>query len=132
VAESASRFSLRLVRWAEVAYTLVAFFFLTGLPAPNPHTALTWVHWLGTGVVAALIAFRLRRPDRTMLMVAAILGVYVLVNAAWALPRLLALFQDARNGPMLAIALLAAAVIWGSQVTVIVTAMRARRFVPAK
>ena len=130
--QAASATSMRIVRWAEAAYALVALFFLAGLPAPNPHTAVTWVHWLGSGIVAALIAWRLRQPNRTVLTVAAILGIYVLVNAAWALPRLVAVFQDGRGGIMVASALLAAAIIWGSQLSVIVIAIRARRTLPAK
>jgi hypothetical protein len=118
--------SIQLARWAEGLYALTALFFVSGLPEPSPRSALAWVHWLGSAVLAGLLWWRLRKPDRTLLAVAAIVSIYVLANAIWALPRLAAVLRNSA-GAVSAVAVLVASIIWASQLTVLVVALRARR-----
>jgi hypothetical protein len=118
--------SIQLARWAEALYALTALFFVSGLPDPSSRSALAWVHWLGTAILAGLLWWRLRRPDRTILAVAAIVSIYVLANAIWALPRLAGVLRNSA-GTISAAAILVTSIIWATQLTVLVVALRARR-----
>lgn len=54
------------------------------LPWPPPAgLRLAWVHWTATAVIAAVLAFRLRRPSRGAWFAAAGLSAYVGVNVFW-------------------------------------------------
>src|SRR5687768_16805697 len=55
---------------------------MLALPLPPQGTALlAWVHLVGTSMLAATLAWRLRRPNRTTWLVAALLAAYVLLQA---------------------------------------------------
>jgi hypothetical protein len=119
--------AVRVAQWAEGLYALVALYFAMGVRGPpTAASAVSWVHWLGTAIVAGLLCWRLRRPNRAILGVAAILSVYILGNSLWAAPRLAAVVQ-ASAGPVAAVALALAALIWGTQAVVLVSVVLARR-----
>jgi hypothetical protein len=122
--------AIQVARLAELVYALTALFIVAGLPVPSPRSALPWVHWLGTAILAGLIAWRLRAPDRATLAVAAILGAYVLGNSIWALPRLLVVIRSS-VGTILAVAVLVPLIICVTQLTALVVSLRARRALPS-
>jgi len=85
--------ALRVLRWAEGVYALVALGLGLSLPPPTPGTAVAWVHWLGTAALAGTLSFRLRRPNRASWYVAALLATYVLASALPSAPRLGAMLR---------------------------------------
>ncbi len=108
-----------VARIAEGAYALVAFGLWLSLPfPPRAAFAATWVHWLGTAGLAMVLAFRLGRPKRVTLMIAAILAAYVLGTGVFALVRAGgALMRDA-DGEQQLMGLGLIATVWGSQIAV--------------
>ena len=74
--------ALRIARIAESVYALIAFLFMLALPLPPQGAALlAWVHLLGTSLLAATLAWRLRRPSRATWLIAALLAAYVMLQA---------------------------------------------------
>jgi hypothetical protein len=99
---------LLVARMAEGVYALAALVLAFGMPWPPPSSSMvTAVHWLGTGMLAGMLAWNLRRPNKVVWWVAVLLAAYVLINGI-ALP-----FRSVR-GPALAFAV----VIWTSQLIV--------------
>jgi hypothetical protein len=45
------------------------------------------MHWIGSGVLALVVAWRLGKPNRAVWFVAALLSAYVLVNTTASLVR---------------------------------------------
>ena len=81
--------ALRVARYAEGLYAIIAVVLAFGLPwPPREQGVVLFSHWIGTALLAAAICLRLRRPNRQTWYVAAILSGYVLFNAAVALLRL--------------------------------------------
>lgn len=81
--------ALRVARYAEALYLIIAVVLAFGLPWPPRGTGMVlFAHWLGTALLAAAIAVRLGRPNRQTWYVAAILSGYVLFNALVAIVRL--------------------------------------------
>ena len=113
--------ALRIARVAEAAYAASALVVASQLPEPGPPNAQEWVHWLGTALLAALIAMKLRRPNHVVWWVAAALAAYVL--GAW-------LAAAARTGrmnlPTAPVAVALIAMLLGSQVVVAVCLARLR------
>lgn len=108
---------LRITRWAEMAYALSALLVVSGLPAPSPRNAMEWVHWLGTAVLAALLALRFRKPNHATWWIAALLAAWVIGLA------LSTAVRGTTGGTRLAIptaplAIALLAVLLGSQVVV--------------
>ena len=111
-----------LARLAEGAYALVAFGLWFTLPfPPRAAFAATWVHWLGTAALAAVIAVRLGRPNRAVYRVAAILAAYVLGTGAFALVRAGGAMLQGTTGTMRFFGLALVAAVWGSQLAVAVS-----------
>ncbi len=106
---------LRIARVAEAAYAASALVVASQLPEPGPLNAQEWVHWLGTALLAALIALKLRRPNPVVWWVATALAAYVL--GVW-------LAAAARTGrldvPSAPVALALIVVLLGSQAVVAV------------
>lgn len=75
-----------VLRWAEGTYALVAFVNLVSLQNPTLADATLMVHWIGSGLLAAMLAWMLARPNRVLWIVAAILAAYVLVGAPYLWP----------------------------------------------
>ena len=81
--------ALRTARYAEAAYAVIAVVLAFGLRLPpRGPNAVLFVHWIGTAVLAAAIAFRLGRPNRQTWYIAALLCGYVLLNSIVAVARL--------------------------------------------
>ena len=104
--------SVRVARGAEVLYALIALVLALGLPwPPSARSAVGWVHWVGTAILAAVIAVRLARPNRTRLVVAALLAAYVVLSALLGIGRLVSLWRSSAGGTFALGAALAAAVV---------------------
>jgi hypothetical protein len=81
--------ALRTLAFAEAFYAMVAVVLAFALPLPprGPGIVL-FSHYLGTALLAGAIALRVRRPNRQMWYVAALLSGYVLFNGVIAVWRM--------------------------------------------
>ena len=86
-------------------------------PAPSPRGPgiVLFSHYLGTALLAGAIALRVRRPNRQMWYVAALLSGYVLFNAIVAVWRMLGPDAAALGKPG-TIALAVGGFLWATQV----------------
>ena len=110
--------ALRVARYAEAAYAIIAVVLAFGLPCPPRGQGIVlFSHWIGTALLAAAICLRLRRPNRQTWYVAAILSGYVLFNAAVALLRL-AGAEASQLGRPGTLALAVGATLWITQAVV--------------
>ena len=110
--------ALRLARYAEGVYAAIAIVLAFGVPLPprGPGIVL-FAHWIGTSLLATAICLRLGRPNRQTWYVAALLSVYVLVNAVVAIARLIGPESDTLGRPG-ALALAVGALLLATQVVV--------------
>ena len=107
--------ALRVARYAEAIYALVATILAFGLPLPpRGQGVVLFAHWLGTALLAAAICLRLGRPNRQTWYVAALLAGYVLFNAAVAILRLVGAESSALGRPT-TMALAVGALLWLTQ-----------------
>ena len=108
--------ALRILAFAEAFYAMVALVLAFSLPLPprGPGIVL-FSHYLGTALLAGAIALRVRRPNRQMWYVAALLSGYVLFNAIVAVGRMLGPDAAALGKPG-AIALAVGGFLWATQV----------------
>ena len=110
--------ALRVARYAEAAYAVIAVVLAFGLPwPPRGQGIVLFSHWIGTALLAAAICLRLRRPNRQTWYVAAILSGYVPFNAAVALLRL-AGAEASQLGRPGTLALAVGATLWITQAVV--------------
>ena len=85
---SPSRSAIRTLRCAEWLYAIVALALWSGLPVrPQGSQWLLWAHWLGTALIAAWLGWRVGRPTRAVLVVAAALSCLVFAQAVSSLWR---------------------------------------------
>ena len=108
--------ALRTLAFAEAFYALVALVLAFALPLPprGPGIVL-FSHYLGTALLAGAIALRVRRPNRQMWYVAALLAGYVLFNAVVAVWRMVG--PDASTlGKPGTIALAVGGFLWATQI----------------
>ena len=118
--------ALRIARYAEAVYAIIAVVLAFGLPLPprGPGVVL-FAHWIGTALLAGAICLRLGRPNRQTWYVAALLSGYVLFNAVVAIVRLVG--PDAATlGRPGALALGVGALLWLTQVVVALCLYHAR------
>ena len=108
--------ALRVLGFAEAFYALVAVVLAFGLPLPprGPGVVL-FAHYLGTALLAAAITLRVRRPNRQMWYVAALLAGYVLFNAVVAVWRMVGPGAGALGSPT-TIALAVGEYLWLTQI----------------
>jgi len=118
--------ALRVARYAEALYAVVAIILAFGLPLPprGPGIVL-FAHWLGTALLSAAICLRLGRPNRQTWYVAALLAGYVLFNAAVAILRLVGPSSTTLGRPTLA-ALGVGGLLWVTQLVVAACLYQAR------
>jgi hypothetical protein len=104
--------------FAEAFYAMVALGLAFALPLPprGPGIVL-FSHYLGTALLAGAIALRVRRPNRQMWYVAALLAGYVLFNAVVAVWRMVGPQASALGTPA-AIALGVGGLLWATQLLV--------------
>jgi hypothetical protein len=107
--------ALRILGFAEALYAMVALVLAFALPLPprGPGIVL-FSHYLGTALLASAIALRVRRPNRQMWYVAALLSAYVLFNAVVAVWRMLGPEATALGRPG-TIALAVGGFLWAAQ-----------------
>jgi peptidoglycan/LPS O-acetylase OafA/YrhL len=118
--------ALRVARYAEGRYAVIALVLAVGLPLPpRGQGVVLFAHWIGTAVLAAAIAFRLGRPNKQTWYVAAILAFYVLFNAAVAIVRMAGPGASALGQPTWQ-ALGVGGVLWLTQAVVAVCLYQAR------
>jgi hypothetical protein len=118
--------ALRVARYAEAAYAVIAVVLAFGLQLPpSGPTTVLFAHWIGTAVLAAAIAFRLGRPNRQTWYVAALLCGYVLLNSIIAVARLLGPEAAALGRPA-AVSLAVGALVTITQIAVGVCLYQAR------
>lgn len=118
--------ALRVARYAEGLYALIAVVLAFGLPWPLRGTGMVlFAHWLGTALLATAIALRLGRPNRQTWYVAVLLSGYVLFNAVVAIARLVGPGAGALGRPG-AQALVVGALLWITQGVVAVCLYHAR------
>ena len=108
--------ALRVLAFAEAFYALVALVLAFALPLPprGPGIVL-FSHYLGTALLAGAIALRVRRPNRQMWYVAALLAFYVLFNAVVAVWRMLGPDAAALGRPG-TVALAVGGFLWATQI----------------
>lgn len=118
--------ALRVARYAEAIYAVVAIILAFGLPLPprGPGVVL-FAHWLGTALLSAAICLRLGRPNRQTWYVAALLAGYVLFNAAVAMLRLVGPAPTTLGKPTVA-ALGVGGLLWLTQLVVAACLYQAR------
>ena len=118
--------ALRVARYAEAIYAVVALVLAFGLPLPPRGTGVVlFAHWLGTALLAAAICLRLGKPNRQTWYIAALLAGYVLFNAVVAIGRLLGPDAAALGRPTAA-ALGVGGVLWAAQLVAAVCLYHAR------
>ena len=107
--------ALRMLGFAEAFYAIVALVLAFALPLPprGPGIVL-FSHYLGTALLAGAIALRVRRPNRQMWYVAALLSGYVLFNAVVAIWRMVGPDAAALGRPG-TIALVVGGFLWATQ-----------------
>lgn len=124
--EVASIPGVRMARYAEAAYAVVAFVLAIGLPLPpRGQGVVLFAHWIGTALLAAAIALRLGRPNKQTWYVAALLAFYVLFNAVVAIARMVGPDATALGRPTPQ-AIGVGALLWLTQVVVAVCLYQAR------
>ena len=118
--------ALRIARYAEGAYAVIAAVLAFGLPLPprGPSVVL-FAHWLGTSLLAGAICLRLGRPNRQTWYIAALLSAYVLFNAFVAVARLLGPESSALGKPA-TLALAVGALLWITQIVVAICLYQGR------
>ena len=118
--------ALRVARYAEAVYAVLAFVLAVGLPLPpRGQGVVLFAHWIGTALLAAAIAFRLGKPNKQTWYIAALLAFYVLFNAAVAIVRLAGPDTSTLGRPTFQ-ALGVGAVLWLTQVVVAFCLYQAR------
>jgi len=118
--------ALRVARYAEALYAVVAVVLAWSLPLPpRGQGVVLFAHWLGTALLSAAICLRLGRPNRQTWYVAALLAGYVLFNAVVAIARLAGPQASALGRPTAA-ALVVGSVLWVTQAIVAVCLYHAR------
>ena len=118
--------ALRIARYAETLYAVIALMLAFGLPLPpRGQGVVLFAHWLGTALLAGAIALRLGRPNRQTWYVAALLAGYVLFNAVVAITRMVGPESASLGRPATA-ALVVGAVLWVTQAIVAVCLYHAR------
>jgi len=118
--------ALRIARYAETLYAVIALMLAFGLPLPpRGQGVVLFAHWLGTALLAGAIALRLGRPNRQTWYVAALLAGYVLFNAVVAITRMVGP-ESASLGRPATMALVVGAVLWVTQAIVAVCLYHAR------
>ena len=118
--------ALRVARYAEALYAVVAVVLAFSLPLPpRGQGVVLFAHWLGTALLAAAICVRLSRPNRQTWYVAALLAGYILFNAVVAIVRLVGP-ESAALGRPTTVALAVGAVLWVTQAIVAVCLYHAR------
>ena len=119
--------ALRVARYAEAVYAVIALVLAIGLPLPpRGQGVVLFAHWIGTALLAAAIAFRLGRPNKQTWYVAALLAFYVLFNAAVAISRLVGPDATTLGRPTFQ-AVGVGAALWLTQVVVAVCLYQARQ-----
>ena len=71
--------SLALTRVAEAWSAIVCLYLALSLPIEAPYAPLL-VHWYGSGLLAAILAWRLRRPSQGTVGAATLLALYTFVR----------------------------------------------------
>ena len=118
--------ALRVARYAEAIYAVVAMILAFGLPLPpQGQGVVLFAHWLGTALLAAAVCLRLGRPNRQTWYVGALLAGYVLFNAAVAILRMVGPEASSLGRPATA-ALAVGALLWLTQAIVAVCLYHAR------
>ena len=118
--------ALRVARYAEALYAVVAVVLAWSLPLPpRGQGVVLFAHWLGTALLSAAICLRLGRPNKQTWYVAALLAGYVLFNAVVAIARLVGPQASALGRPTAA-ALAVGGVLWVTQAIVAVCLYHAR------
>lgn len=118
--------ALRLARYAEAVYAIIALVLALGLPLPPRGPGiLLFAHWIGTSLLAGAICMRLGRPNRQTWYVAALLSGYVLFNAVVAVARLVGPDALTLGRPGL-LALAVGALLWVTQIVVAFCLYQAR------
>jgi peptidoglycan/LPS O-acetylase OafA/YrhL len=118
--------ALRIARYAEALYAVVALVLAFGLPLPPRGEGIVlFAHWIGTALLAGAICLRLGRPNRQTWYVAALLAGYVLFNAIVAIVRLVGPTSSALGRPTMA-ALGVGALLWTTQIVVAICLYHAR------
>ena len=118
--------ALRVARYAEAVYAVVAVVLAWSLPLPpRGQGVVLFAHWLGTALLSAAICLRLGRPNRQTWYVAALLAGYVLFNAVVAIARLAGPQASALGRPTAA-ALVVGSVLWVTQAIVALCLYHAR------
>jgi peptidoglycan/LPS O-acetylase OafA/YrhL len=118
--------ALRIARYAEGVYALVALVLAVGLPLPpRGQGVVLFAHWIGTALLATAIAFRLGRPNKQTWYIAALLAGYVLFNAVVAIVRMLGPSASTLGRPT-SLALVVGALLWVTQIIVAVCLYEAR------
>ena len=111
---------LRIARYAEALYAIIAMVLAFGLPLPPRGQGIVlFAHWLGTALLAGAIALRLGRPNRQTWYVAALLAGYVLFNAVVALVRMIGPDSTSLGRPA-TMALVVGVALWVTQIVVAV------------
>lgn len=118
--------ALRIARYAEAIYAIVALVLAFGIPLPprGPGVVL-FAHWMGTALLAGAICLRLGRPNRQTWYVAALLAGYVLFNAVIAIARLVGPESNSLGRPTVA-ALLVGGLLAVTQIVVAACLYQAR------
>jgi hypothetical protein len=118
--------ALRIARYAEGVYAVIAVVLAFGLPFPlhGPGIVL-FVHWIGTALLAGAICLRLGRPNRQVWYVGALLSAYVIFNAVVAIARLVGPDWTTLGMPGV-LALAVGALLLGTQVVVATCLYEAR------
>jgi hypothetical protein len=110
--------ALRVARYAEAVYAMVAIVLAFGIPLPPRGPAVVlFAHWIGTSLLAAAVCLRLGRPNRQTWYIAALLAAYVLVNAAVTIGRLVGPDSTALGRPT-PLALGVGGLLWLTQIVV--------------
>ena len=118
--------ALRIARYAEGVYAVIALVLATGIPLPPRGQGIVlFTHFIGTALLAAAIAFRLGRPNKQTWYVAALLCFYVLFNAAVTISRMFGPDADSLGSPTVQ-ALGVGAVLWLTQAVVAYCLYQAR------
>lgn len=118
--------ALRVARYAEGIYAVIAIFLAFGIRFPLRGPAIVlFVHWIGTALLAGAICLRLGRPNRQVWYVGVLLSAYVLFNAIVAIARLVGPESTTLGRPGV-LALVVGAVLLVTQIVVATCLYEAR------
>lgn len=118
--------AVRVARYAESTYAIIALVLAVGLPLPpRGQGVVLFAHWIGTALLAAAIAVRLGRPNKQTWYIAALLAGYVLFNAVVAIVRMLGTNSSTLGRPT-TLALGIGVLLWVTQIVVAVCLYEAR------